>query len=42
MITLLPGGRLDEPAEESVRDDARLEQIIDCAKVVGAVRAPIR
>jgi hypothetical protein len=37
MVALRFGGRLGEPAEKSVDDGARLNQIADCAKVV-AVR----
>jgi hypothetical protein len=39
MVALLFGDRLGEPAEESVRDGARLEQIIEPAKRLGAVLA---
>jgi hypothetical protein len=42
MAALLSGGRLDEPAEESIRDGARLKQITDCAKILGAVPALAR
>jgi hypothetical protein len=37
IITLLFGGRLDEPAQKSVRDGARLKQIADRAKMLGGV-----
>jgi hypothetical protein len=37
MIALLFGGRLGEPAQKSVRDSARLEQITDRAKILAAV-----
>jgi hypothetical protein len=39
MVALLFGGRLGEPAEESVRDGPRLEQIIDRAEISGVVLA---
>src|SRR5208337_733763 len=35
IVALLFGDRLDEPAQKSVRDGARLEQIADCAKILG-------
>jgi hypothetical protein len=37
MVALLFGNRLGEPAQKSVRDSARLEQIIDRAKILAAV-----
>jgi hypothetical protein len=37
MVALLSGGRLGEPAQQSVRDGARLEQITDRAKIITVV-----
>jgi len=37
IVALLFGGRLDEPAQKSVSDGARLEQIDDGAKGLGGV-----
>ena len=37
IVALLSGGRLGEPAQQSVRDGARREQITDRAKIIIAV-----
>jgi hypothetical protein len=42
MLALLSGGRLGEPAQESIRDRASLEQIADGAKAIAAARTIAR